>query len=250
MSIPGIEIFRCYDEHGPIRVFEEGSHRYLAFGDDAHQSCIDMLQPARLNYQYTQAMMLALLYSPEAKHVTLLGLGAGSLVHSFYKYDPSIVLNVVELREKVAATAKEWFALPTHSELRLHIQDACLYMANSPHKSDLILTDIYNNDGMIESQISPAFLKDCFENLTKFGILVLNLWEQGGGIDPQALQRIRDHFGEHNMSCLIEDGNLIVLAFKGGLPQTNNRRIQPIAKQLAKKLDIPILKLLQRLKTV
>ena len=250
MSIPGIEIFRCYDEHGPIRVFENGSHRYLAFGDDAHQSCINMLQPTRLSYEYTQAMMLALLYSPKPQQVTLLGLGAGSLVHSFYRYDPKIVLNVVELREKVADVAKEWFALPSFSGLSLHIQDACDYMASQPHKSDLILTDIYNNDGMIESQLSPTFLKDCFENLTEFGILILNLWEQGGGAHPLALQRIRDHFGEHNMSCLIEDGNLIVLAFKGGLPQINNRRLQPIAKQLAKKLDIPILKLLQRLNAV
>jgi len=250
MSIPGIEIFRCYDEYGPIKVFENGSFRYLAFGDDAHQSCIDMLQPARLNYEYTQAMMLALLYCPQPKNVTLLGLGAGSLIHSFHQYDPEIILNAVELREQVAEVAKEWFALEVFPNVYLHIQDACHYMTNQPHKSDLILTDIYNNEGMIESQLSPTFLNDCFENLTEFGILVLNLWEQGGGIHPQALQRIRDHFGESNMSCLIEDGNLIVFAFKGGLPQINNRRLQPHAKQLAKKLDIPIHKILQRLKII
>ena len=123
-------------------------------------------------------------------------------------------------------------------------------MASAPQQSDLIFADIYNDDGMIESQLSPDFLSDCYNNLNHEGILVLNLWDQGGGCHPQAVQRIRDYFGGHCMSCLIEDGNLIAYAFKGGLPQINNRRLQPMAKQLAKKLNIPAHKLLQRLTIV
>ena len=250
MSIPGVEIYRCYDELGPIRVFEDGSHRYLAFGEDAHQSCIDLLHPATLSYEYTQAMMLALLFQPKPKHVTLLGLGAGSLIHSFHAYDSNILLNAVELRPMVARVAEDWFDFAPFPELTLHISDACDYIASTPQKSDLILTDIYDNDGMIASQLSADFLINCFDNLSNEGILVLNLWEQGGGSHPQAVQRIRDNFSEHCMTCLIEDGNLIAFAFKGGLPQTNNRRLQPIAKQLAKKLNIPANRLLQRLKVV
>jgi len=250
MSIPGVEIYHCHDEYGTISVFENGALRYLAFGEDAQQSCIDTLSPAILHYEYTQAMMLALLYKPKPSHVTLLGLGAGSFIHSLRQYNENIVLNAVELRQQVVDVAKEWFDLPSYTELSLHIHDACEYMANAPQKSDLIFADIYNGDGMIESQLSPDFLSDCFNNLNSEGILVLNLWDQGGGSHPQAIQRIRDNFGGHCMTCLIEDGNLIAYAFKDGLPQINSRRLQPLAKQLAKKLNIPVHKLLPRLTVV
>ena len=62
MSDLGVEIHRSYDELGPIRVFENGSRRYLAFGEEAEQSCIDLHDPAKLVYEYTQAMILALLF--------------------------------------------------------------------------------------------------------------------------------------------------------------------------------------------
>ena len=251
MSDLGIEIYRCYDELGPIHVFENGSKRYLAFGEEAEQSCVDLHDPAKLVYEYTQAMLLVLLYIPKPKQATLLGLGAGSLVHALHDYDQDLKLNVVELRAKVVEVAQQWFALELFSELTLEIEDAAEYIANKHLLSDLIFTDIYNDQGMIESQLSTEFLANCYQNLSDDGILVLNLWEEGGGSHPLAIQAIRDQFGErHCMTCLIEDGNLIAFAFKNGVPQINTRRLQPMAKRLAKLTGVPAHKLLERLKTV
>jgi len=245
----GLEIHRCYDEFGPIRVFENGALRYLAFGEAAEQSCINLHHPSILIYEYTQAMMLALLYLPKPKQVTFLGLGAGSLVHALHHYDQSLDIVVVELREKVVEIAQEWFALEVFPELTLEIGDAAQYIANKYPLSDLIFADIYNDEGMIEAQLSSSFLSDCYQNLSDDGILVLNLWDEGGGSHPLAIQAIRDLFGSnHCMTCLIEDGNLIAYAFKNGVPENNIRRLQPMAKKLAKKMDIPIHKLLSRMK--
>jgi len=246
LSIPGIEIHRSYDEYGPIRVFEEGTRRYLAFGEESQQSCVDLLNPAILTYEYTQAMMMALLYAPKPMSATLLGLGAGSLIHSLHKYDANIQINVAELRAKVIEVAEQWFGLEPSLSVNMEVSDACAYMASNPTKSDLIFSDIYNDDGMIESQLSPDFINDCYQNLNQEGVLVLNLWDQGSGTHPKAIQIIRDHFSDSCMTCQIEDGNLIAFAFKGGLPQINNRRLQPMAKKLSKSLSIPASKLLQR----
>mgnify|MGYP000498287725 CR=1 FL=1 len=247
----GHEIHRCYDEFGPIRVFENGALRYLAFGESAEQSCVDIQNPAKLVYEYTQAMMLSLLYFPKPKQVTLLGLGAGSLVHALHHFDPSVSIQVLELREKVIEVAQMWFALEAFSELTLELGDAANYIAKDHAPSDLIFADIYNDEGMIDAQLSNGFLSGCHKNLSDQGILVLNLWDEGGGSHPLALQAIRDLFGHHHcMTCLIEEGNLIAFAFKSGVPEINIRRLQPMAKKLAKKMQIPIHKLLARLNMV
>ena len=248
MAIPGYEIHRCYDDWGPIRVFEDGVRRYLAFGEDAEQSCVDLLCPETLIYEYTQAMMLALLYQPSPTKVTLLGLGGGSMVHCLSHFDSSIALNVVELRPRVAEIAEQWFALEQSPQVSLHFGDAGAYMADSPHSSDLIFADIYNDDGMITTQLNSDFLADCYSSLNSEGVLVLNLWEEGRASHPLAKQRISDQFGADCMCCPVEDGNLIVFAFKGGMPEHNPRRLQPLAKKLARRLDIPLHKLVGRLK--
>jgi len=233
---------------GCIRVLESGSRRYLAFGEQAEQSCIDMLNPQILVYEYTQAMMLALIFFPRPRSVTFLGLGAGSMLHSVQVYDPQIELHVVELRSKIVEVAKNWFGLPCLANMHLNIEDAFLYMAQNPAKCDCIFADIYNDDGMLDSQLSDEFLRNCYQALNREGVLVMNLWDEGKGQNPGAIKSIFDQFGVNALTCQVEDGNLIAFAFKGGVPQINLRRLLPIAKRLGKKLNFPAGKLLGRIK--
>lgn len=240
MSLPGIEIHRVYDEYGPIRVFEEGNFRYLAFSEDSQQSAVDLSEPGKLVFHYIQAMLLCLLYVPAPKRVTLLGLGAGSLVQGFRNYDAQLEIEVVELRPQVQTIASAYFALPDDPLIHITIADAFAYMEETRVYSDLILTDIYSDDGMNEIQLSSAFLENCFRSLSASGILVLNLWDQGKGTHPQAKQALGEVFDDNVLACPVEDGNLIVFAFKGGLPQINARHLQPLARRLSKKLAFPV----------
>ena len=66
----GIEVYCCYDEYGPLRVFDDGPYRYLTFGEGGEQSRIDMNNRAHPVYEYTQAMLLALLFTPAPSHAT------------------------------------------------------------------------------------------------------------------------------------------------------------------------------------
>ena len=248
MSLPGIEIHRCYDEYGPIRIFEDGAQRYLAFSEDSQQSAIDLLKPARPVFHYIQAMLLSLLYFPSPKKVTLLGLGGGSLVQALRQYDLQLEIDVVELRRQVHAVAKAYFALPDDPLIRIHFEDAADYMSESKGISDLILTDIYSDEGMNDTQLSLPFLEDCFRCLSNDGILLFNLWDQGKGSHPKAKQALSEVFGGNLLACPVEDGNLIVLAFKGGMPCINQRHLQPLARRLAKKLEFPVNERLQAMK--
>ena len=249
MSIPGTEIFRCYDDLGPIRVFEEGTVRFLAFGEDSQQSAIDLTRPSDLTFEYTQAMLLGLIYFPTPKRITLLGLGAGSMVHAFRQYSKELLIDVVELRPLVIKVAQDWFDLPADDD-RLNIlsEDAETYMAEFYGETDMILADIYNDDGMLDMQLSSSFLTDSFNALSRNGILILNLWDQGKGTHPKAKQALDAYFEGNCLSCSIGGDNLIVLAFKGGMPQINDRHLQPLVKRFSKRLPFSVSKFIGKLK--
>jgi spermidine synthase len=202
-------------------------------------------------YQYTQAMILALLFQPSPRHATVLGLGAGSLVHCLREYDPQLPLDAVELRPLVAQVAQQWFGLHPSPQLRLHIDDANRYMQRSDAAvSGLIFADVYNDHGMIDSQLDDDFLQHCFDHLTDDGVLVLNLWDEGRGINPLAAQQLWNQFGDNCLSCPIKDGNLIAFAFKGGMPHYSPRRLQSPLKKLSQRLAIPLHQLAGQLRPI
>ena len=94
-------IYRCRDEWGVINILEAAGKRYLNFGNEIEQSCIDMNRPARLCYSYTQAMMLGCLLEPVPRHVLVLGLGAGSLVLALLACLPDCRVTAIEQRPRV-----------------------------------------------------------------------------------------------------------------------------------------------------
>ena len=245
-----IEVYSCYDEYGPLRVFDDGPYRYLTFGEGGEQSRIDMNNRAHPVYEYTQAMLLALLFTPAPSHATLLGLGAGSLANALLHYSAALEVEAIELRSQVVAVAQNWFRLDDSQRLTLHINDAKLHLEQSPPSTDLIFTDIFTDHGMQEDQLDQSFLNNCYQCLSAEGILVLNLWDEGKGFHPLARERLWQLFGRQWIFCPVDSGNLIVFAFKGGVPDISQRRLQPAAKRLGKTLNAPFNRLLNKLQMV
>jgi len=258
----GVEIFRCYDEFGPIQVFDDGPYRYLTFGEGGEQSRILIDTPAVPIYQYTQAMLMVLLFLPAPRQVTLLGLGAGSLANALLEYSNTVNVTAVELRPQVLAVAQRWFQLSSNTRLTIYIRDACHYLSQfsdqlekqgsasaSPDNvpSDLIFTDIYSDQGMQHDQLDPDFIFDCYMSLSEQGVLVLNLWDEGKGFHPLARERLTQQFGEQWIYCPVDSGNLIVFAFKGRVPEISQRRLIPLANKLGKRFNAPFKRLLNNL---
>ena len=244
----GIKVEQRYDQFGPIQVFDDGLFRFLKFGDGGEQSRIDINNPHCPVYQYTQSMLMALTFLPDPQHATVLGLGGGMLVHSLHHYDPLLAVEIAELRADVAELAHSHFMLPQSEQLSITIADATDFVTESSLSTDLIFADIYTDEGMQDSQLAGEFIHHCHRLLSRDGILVLNLWDEGKGVHPKAQQQIRELFGDHSLCIPVPGGNLISFSFKGGCPEIQPRRLQPIASRLGKKLNFPARKLLNSLK--
>lgn len=200
------------DNLGDIAVLDEGDYRILSFGYGDEQSRQLKSYPHILQHQYTQAMMIPLLFS-EPKRVLLLGLGAGCLLSALHHAVPGVRLTAVELRQSVIDVAKKYFRLPSSKKIDIHCSEAALFLQQGMAKKvDLIMTDLYHDQGMDAVQCSGQYLALCAEQLKDNGWLVLNCW--GGLKDQQSLlEQLMFHFTDIR-SCDVGAGNLVIFAGK------------------------------------
>lgn len=208
----GKELFRTEDEYGSIVVTERNAKRILSFGSTMEQSCIYVSKPYYLAHEYTQIMLLGLIFV-EAKHITMLGLGGGGLVYCLHHYFKSMNLQIVELRYAVIDIAYEWFLLPKELQVKVSCSDAYEYLQHTKTRStDLIFSDLYESNGMSGLQEQAGFIDACHRTLTDNGRLILNFHT-----DPEAelslMHRIHNSF-ETVWVCNVIDGNWILFCDK------------------------------------
>lgn len=215
------------DSFGEIWVIDYPDHRILSFGSIYEQSAYSFDRPYQLFHEYTRIMMLALSYlSP--KHVTLIGLGGGSLLRSLHHCLPDTRFHVIELRQKVYEIAKNYFDIPIDNRVSYSIQNAADEIAKLPHKStDIIFSDIYDAYGMSSLQVQHTFIRHCSRALSSDGWLVIN-FHRLPEIESTFFKDLLDHFGTIKI-CSGGQLNHVVFA---GKPISINRSL--ISERIAK----------------
>jgi len=205
------EIHRSYDEYGPVQVLDDGHKRYLAFGTSDEQSCQLINQPHLLQHEYTRAILLSLLMV-DPNHITVIGIGGGSLLTTLNHLLPDCQLQGVELRREVARLAHKYFQLPKHNGIKLHIGDGFEYLQGSEIKTDIIIADMYLADGIDQQQLSTHFISTSHSRLNQGGWLVLNYWLDHKMEEHLAIA-LHDYFDQIYM-CDTGGGNWVIYAGK------------------------------------
>ena len=228
------------DDQGELHVYDDGRFRYLTFGNQVEQSCLDLADPARLVHVYTQAMMLACLLSPRVDDVLLAGLGGGSLARAFRAYRPDARIVGIEQREAVIEVARAWFDLATDRRLRAEPGEAGDYLARSDRQFDLILSDLYLAEGVDPRQNQAGFLDNACRRLTSQGVLVINQWASEFAGNGEASQGLAEIFDERVLQLHVQGGNIISFAFRGELPRLQRKTFFARALGMGLKLKIPM----------
>lgn len=244
MPITGKEIFRTYDDLGPIQVFDDGTKRYLSFGEGDEQSCVLKAQPHFLQHEYTRAMLLAFLFS-QPKDAILVGLGGGALVNCLLHYFPDLQLRVVELRHAVVKIARKYFDLPRVDRLTVIEQDIAEFLEekNQP-KTDILFSDIYDAEGMAPQYFEPWYIEACAAMLSDKGWLILNCWDEHRG-DHHTLHALTENFAQV-FTCTVSTGNWIILASKQ-MHEVDEAKLKALAKEQSKQLGYSVNVMLNRL---
>ena len=240
-SPPGHELFRDYDEFGPVHVHEDGGRRILSFGTPVEQSCVWLDDPAKLTYAYTQAMMLALLMVRDAPRIALLGLGAGSMVQCLLKHAPLCYISAIERRRLVADVAQRFFVLPVTANLDIHIAEALDYLSATSQSFDVLFADLYDANGMDESQTTDDLLSLSHQRLADGGVAVFNLWN----IDYAAARKQTANIEliyPYVARLTVPGGNRLLFAFRDEPPHLVESSWVQDAQTLALRMNIPLLR--------
>ncbi|MFT7185822.1 MAG: spermidine synthase [Pseudohongiellaceae bacterium] len=232
-------IYNTCDEHGNILVFDDMAYRVLNFDSPFEQSSMSLSHPYRLTLKYTQLMILVLAYK-KPNHITLLGLGGGSLLRTLHHVLPECFFSVFELREKVLTVAKEFFFIPIDERVNIIINDAIVEISYAEKDStDIIFSDLYSAYEMIPAQTQYKFLKECDRILTDDGWLVMNFHKlpDTGSIFLKKLMRLFP-----TVIIGSEKGNFILYASKSkpNSITTNTDRVESIEGLIQQNL-IPLL---------
>jgi len=172
-SSAGVQVARDTVYHR-ITVTDAGSVRYLKL-DNYWQSALDMTQPQRTVFAYTDYMHLPLVFHHEAQRVLMIGLGGGT-VPTRYAHDyPSMTVEVVELDPQVLAIAKQYFAQPGFDRVHAAVLDGRLFVMRSKARYDIVLLDAYLIDTIPFHLATREFWQTVQVHLSPKGVVAWNI---------------------------------------------------------------------------
>jgi len=231
------ELYRTADEYGEIVVVELGDKRILNFASGLQQSAIYPHKPYSLVHEYTQIMLLGLIFV-EAKNIAIFGLGGGGLVHCLSHYYPQVKLQAVELRQAVVDVAYDWFYLPKNENINVYCDDATKFVKNLDKECvDIVFSDLYEAQGMSDAQLQSEFIIDSYMALNEHACLVVNFHYLPDG-DAIVLEQIRRLFSCVYL-CDVFKGNQVLFCIKSNL-DVDKDELKKRASRLAKTMDLPL----------
>lgn len=147
------------------------------------QSCVDPAAPQRLTFQYTQAMMGALLLQPQPKRILMIGLGGGSLPMALRRVLPETQIDAVEIDPAVAQVAEKEFFFKSDARMKVHIGDgrAFVQQAAAAGKAyDIVFLDAFSKYYIPEHLLTVEFLREVKGILAAGGVAVANTASNSG----------------------------------------------------------------------
>ncbi len=203
------------ERHVKPFVYETLTRRALHFSICEIQSSMDVRDPYSLDLEYTRTMMAFLLFVPEPKHIAMIGLGGGSLAKFCHRHLPRTRIHVVEINPHVIALRDEFHVPPDDERFRVIAGDGAQYVRYRATRSDVLMVDGFDSDGMPGGLCSQRFYDDAHELLQPGGLMVANL-HFGHRDHHRHVERIRRSFS--GAVLVVDDGegsNTIVFACKG-----------------------------------
>lgn len=203
-------------------ISEDDGVRYLHLDTPWIQGAMRIAQPQRIELEYVQRMLAALLWLPTERladgRAVQLGLGAGSLTR-FSCQALKWPTTVVELNPQVVAACRAWFRLPDDGALlQTVLADAGEWLRGPSAQAlagqvTMLHVDLYDHEAAAPVLDDEAFYADCRRLLAPGGVMAVNLFGRDASFE-RSHARIVAAFGADQVWSLraTREGNTIVVA--------------------------------------
>ncbi|RZI80961.1 MAG: hypothetical protein EOP38_20830 [Rubrivivax sp.] len=190
----------------PPRLHQNSQTLSLSFESSLIQSCMRLDAPDELVLDYTRAMMAFLLVNPAPKSILMIGLGGGSMLKYLHRHLPDADITTIEIHQGVIDLRQDFHIPPDDERLRILCADGAQFVANAPHRYDVILVDGFDGSGLPAALCSRGFYQHCRQALTPQGLLVANVQA-----DTEEEQQIAKRLAK-----VFDDGLALVASDEGG----------------------------------
>jgi spermidine synthase len=209
-----------------VFVYGDYSTRCLCFTRECRigrQSCIDLKQPDRLMFEYTQLMLGSLLLEPDPHNILIIGLGGGTLPRTLGKLLPNADIDVVEIDPAVVRVARQYFGYQPGPHQHVYEEDGRAYVRRMLHtlqRYQLIMLDAYDQQYIPEHMLTREFLMQVRTLLAPNGIVAANTFSSSRLYQNESVT-YRAVFGPfYNL----KSANRVILASNGPLPSVEQAR--------------------------
>ncbi|MDD3149898.1 MAG: fused MFS/spermidine synthase [Candidatus Gastranaerophilales bacterium] len=170
------ELFSIESDFNEIKIVENKAGKFMKF-NDAYQAGIVDYNGCSGNLPHMNYFLIPFFMNLNIKNVLILGLGSGRLVKDILSVSNIVnCIDIVEIDDKVINISKDWFGFEENEKTKVHLQDARVFVRNSKKKYDLIILDIFSNDGMPYRFMTEEFLEEISKILSKRGLIGANIF--------------------------------------------------------------------------
>lgn len=161
--------------------------RYLILDDNFH-SAMDLNNPDRTVFAYTEYFHLPFLLNPNITRVLFIGGGGFTGPKAFLKQYPNVTVDVAEIDPEVIRVAVQYFGVdPTNPRLHTYNEDGRIFLQQSNQVYDAVILDAYSRSYVPFHLMTLEFFKLVETHLTMEGSVISNLIARISGGSSQLL---------------------------------------------------------------
>lgn len=227
-------------------IFDTGEERRLHLSWLDTQSTLLRRQPDGLVAQYARKMMTFLLLNPTPRRILMLGLGGGELARFCYQRLPQSDITVVELDPQIIALREEFQVPADDHRFRVVQADGADYVGDYFELVDVLLVDAFDRDGIAPTLAYMHFYRSATRCLNARGVLAMNFWGDRNRYVAN-LSYATLVFGRHLRLVSTPNGNIVMFAARGGLPDGPTDELARRAERLKRILSLDFPRYLHRL---
>jgi spermidine synthase len=214
-------IFTKVTPHATVIVKEgKGGLRTLWFGGNKYpDSAVKVGNPDHLEYEYAQAMTVALALAGEPKRVLVVGLGGGMLPSFFRKHYPEMVIDTVDIDPDVVDAAKKFFGFREDAMMHAYVEDGRQFIEKCKAPYDIIFLDAYGGEEIPYHMATEEFLQAVRRVTSPRGVVAANImWAAENRLHDEMVRTYQEVFDSVYIVATKHGPNEIVLAMPAKTP--------------------------------
>lgn len=176
-----------------IVVTEDSTRRCMRFtltnNGGQNQSCRLLDNHDTLVFPYAKMVLSSLLVQDIPQRILIIGLGGGTLVHSYATLFPEAEQIIVEIDEAVVRVARDFFDFRETERIKVETVDGRVFVKRAGlrgEKFDLVILDAFNGEYIPEHLMTREFLEEVKALLPPDGLVVANTFSTSRLYDAES----------------------------------------------------------------